>query len=206
MDSNTSLTPAARMLGYAGLLPQIACIALILIDSPYRYSALFMGFVYPAMIFSFLGGVWWGQAITRLSAASAGVYIVAVLPSLIAAALFIPYLEGWDWPGPAMLYLGAFLMLSPMVDRALGYAARDFMRLRWHLSLGLGALTIATGVLAMQAMEPAAPTAPAAETPQTPEPLPPTVPPGGAGGLPPGHPPLDSDGEIRPEIDTDKFT
>lgn len=157
MNPHTSLTPAARLLGYAGLLPQIICIALVAVDNHYRFTALFMGFVYPAVIFSFLGGVWWGQAIAKLGDASAGVYVVAVLPSLIAAALFIPYLEGWEWPGPAMLYLGAFIALSPMVDRALGLSAPDFLRLRWHLSLGLGALTIALGIVAMWVMTPRAP-------------------------------------------------
>ena len=160
MDPHTSLTPAARLLGYAGLLPQIACIALVALDSHYRYSALFMGFVYPAVIFSFLGGVWWGQAIARLGDARAGVYLVSVLPSLIAAALFVPYLEGWEWPGPALLYLGAFIMLSPMVDRALGHCAPDFLCLRWQLSLGLGALTIALGVLSVYIMAPSVPAHP----------------------------------------------
>ena len=145
------------MLGYAGLLPQIICIALVLTQNEYRFSALFIGFVYPAVIFSFLGGVWWGQAIARVGQAPAGVYVVAVLPSLIAAALFIPYLEGWEWPGPAMLYLGAFIALSPLVDRALGFAAQDFMRLRWHLSIGLGLLTIGFGLLATQVMQPSLP-------------------------------------------------
>ncbi|MEM7688402.1 MAG: DUF3429 domain-containing protein [Pseudomonadota bacterium] len=157
MTPTQTLTPAARALGYAGLLPQIICIAVVTLQSPYEYSALFMGFVYPAMIFSFLGGIWWGQAIAKTGQAGAGAYGVAVLPSLIAAALFIPYLEGWEWPGPAMLYLGAFLALSPMVDRALGLSSPDFMRLRWHLSLGLGGLTIALGFIAMQVMAPADP-------------------------------------------------
>jgi hypothetical protein len=157
MDTHTSLTPAARALGYAGLLPQIICIALVVFDTRYTYSAIYMGFVYPAVIFSFLGGVWWGQAIARLGDAKAGTYIVSVMPSLIAAALFIPQLEGWEWPGPAMLYLGAFVALSPLVDRALGYAARDFMRLRWHLSLGLGTLTIAMGFVTMDKMQPTPP-------------------------------------------------
>ncbi|MDJ0977409.1 MAG: DUF3429 domain-containing protein [Erythrobacter sp.] len=160
MNSHTSLTPAARALGYAGLLPQIACLALVGIDNPYRFTAVFMGFVYPAVIFSFLGGVWWGQAVSERDGASGSVYVISVLPSLIAAALFLPYLEGWEWPGPAMLYLGAFLALSPMVDRALGYAAADFMRLRWHLSLGLGGLTIALGFVSMWAMEPKVPEQP----------------------------------------------
>ena len=33
MDGQTSLSPAARALGYAGLLPQIICIGLILIGA-----------------------------------------------------------------------------------------------------------------------------------------------------------------------------
>ncbi|MEO0690709.1 MAG: DUF3429 domain-containing protein [Pseudomonadota bacterium] len=158
MHQHTSLTPAARALGYAGLLPQILCVALVVLDTPYRFNALYMGFVYPAAIFSFLGGVWWGQSIAKIGAASASSYIISVMPSLIAAALFVPYLEGWEWPGPALLYLGAFIALSPMVDRSLGYAAPDFLRLRWHLSLGLGALTIALGFVGMWVMQPKVPT------------------------------------------------
>lgn len=154
MEQIRSLTPTARLLGYAGLLPQIACVALVALGSEYRFTALFIGFVYPAIIFAFLGGVWWGQALSKTGHASAFVYILAVLPSLISAALFIPFLEGWEWPGPALLYLGAFIAASPMIDRALGYAAKDFMQLRWHLSLGLGLLSIALGVLGMRAMAP----------------------------------------------------
>lgn len=160
MESNASLTLTARLLGYAGLLPQIICLTLVLTQSDYRFTALFMGFVYAAVIFSFLGGVWWGQAISAGGEAKAAVYTLSVLPSLIAAALFFPLNIGWEWPGPALLYLGAFIALSPMIDRALGYAAPDFMSLRWQLSLGLGGLTIALGVLAMSAMAPAAPANP----------------------------------------------
>ncbi|MEO0461631.1 MAG: DUF3429 domain-containing protein [Pseudomonadota bacterium] len=156
MDSLTeresSLTPTARLLGYAGLLPQIICVGLVASGSEYRFTALFMGFVYPAIIFSFLGGVWWGQSLARPGHAGAFVNVLAVLPSLIAAALFMPYQYGWEWPGPALFYLGALLALSPMIDRALGFAAKDFLQLRWHLSLGLGGLSIALGVLGTQAM------------------------------------------------------
>jgi len=67
-------------------------------------------------------------------------------------ALFLPWTFGWDWPGPAMLYLGALILLSPLVDRALGFADADFLRLRWHLSLGLGGLTIGLGLLAPQVL------------------------------------------------------
>jgi hypothetical protein len=146
MDGHTSLTPTARALGYAGLLPQILCITLIVIGHEWRYSALAGGYAYAAAIFSFLGGVWWGQALAS-GRAGAGAYVVAVLPSLIAVALFLPWTFGAEWPGPALYYLGALIMGSPVIDRALGFASADFLRLRWHLSLGLGILTMALGLL-----------------------------------------------------------
>lgn len=152
MDGQTSSSPpslsgAARALGYGGLLPQIICIALILTGHEWRYSALAGGFAYAAAIFSFLGGVWWGQAVAS-GRATTGAYLLAVMPSLLAVALFLPWTFGWEWPGPALLYLGALIIGSPLIDRALGFAAPDFLRLRWHLSIGLGSLTIAQGLLA----------------------------------------------------------
>jgi hypothetical protein len=155
MDGQTSLSPAARALGYAGLLPQIICIGMVLAGHEWRFAALAGGFAYAAAIFSFLGGVWWGQAVQSARAngpATTGAYLVAVLPSLIVVALFLPWSFGWEWPGPALLYLGALIALSPLIDRKLGYAASDFLRLRWHLSLGLGSLTIALGLLAGRVM------------------------------------------------------
>lgn len=151
MSSQSSLTPASRWLGYAGLLPQIICLGLTVTGHEYAYTALAGGFAYGAAIFSFLGGVWWGQAI-QSGRAGAGSYVIAVMPSLIAVALFLPWSFGWKWPGPALLYLGAFILLSPLVDRGLGFAAPDFMRLRWHLSLGLGGLTIALGFASISLM------------------------------------------------------
>lgn len=151
MTNPTPLSPTSRLLGYAGLLPQIFCLGLTFTESEYAYSALAGGFAYAAAIFSFLGGVWWGQAI-QSGKADAGGYGIAVMPSLIAVALFLPWSFGWEWPGPALLYLGAFILLSPLVDRGLGFAEADFLRLRWHLSLGLGGLTIALGFASMNLM------------------------------------------------------
>lgn len=145
--NNASLTPTARWLGYAGLLPQILCVVLAGTGHEYAYSALAGGFAYSAAIFSFLGGVWWGQSIQD-GKGSAGGYFLAVLPSLLATALFLPWTFGWDWPGPALIYLGALLIASPLVDRALGFASHEFMALRWQLSISLGALTIALGFVA----------------------------------------------------------
>ena len=147
MDEQTSLSPAARRLGYAGLLPQIICVVLAASGHEYGYSAIAGGFAYAAAIFSFLGGVWWGQALSS-GRGGAGAYLLAVMPSLLAVALFLPWTFGWDWPGPALLYLGALILASPLVDRALGFASKDFFRLRLQLSVGLGALTIALGLLA----------------------------------------------------------
>ena len=147
MDGQTSLTPAARVLGYAGLLPQVFCCAMILAGHEWRYAALAGGFAYAAAIFSFLGGVWWGQAV-QSGRATTGAYVLAVMPSLLAVALFLPWSFGWEWTGPALFYLGALILASPLVDRALGYAAPDFLRLRWHLSVGLGTLTLLLGALA----------------------------------------------------------
>jgi hypothetical protein len=147
MDGQISLSPAARVLGYAGLLPQVFCCAMILAGHEWRYAALAGGFAYAAAIFSFLGGVWWGQAV-QSGRATTGAYVLAVMPSLLAVALFLPWSFGWEWPGPALFYLGALILASPLVDRALGYAAPDFLRLRWHLSVGLGTLTLLLGALA----------------------------------------------------------
>ncbi|MEL7190421.1 MAG: DUF3429 domain-containing protein [Pseudomonadota bacterium] len=146
-DTAVTLTPASRWLGYAGLLPQAICLGLALSGHELSYTAIAGGFAYAAAIFSFLGGVWWGQAI-QAGKAGAGAYCIAVMPSLLAVALFLPWTFGWEWPGPALMYLGAFIALSPAVDRALGYSARDFLLLRVQLSAGLGVMTVALGFVA----------------------------------------------------------
>ncbi len=146
-----SLSNTARALGYAGLVPQILCVGLLATGHEWRYAALAGGYAYAAAIFSFLGGVWWGQAAAS-GRATAGAYALAVMPSLIAVALFMPWSFGWEWPGPALLYLGALILGSPLIDRALGFAQSDFLRMRWHLSIGLGVLTIMLGFLADRVM------------------------------------------------------
>ena len=147
MQDPVSLSPASRWLGYAGLLPQFFCVVLAASGHEYAYTAIAGGFAYAAAIFSFLGGVWWGQAL-QSGRSGSGAYIVAVMPSLIAVALFLPWTFGWSWPGPQLVVIGALILLSPFVDRALGYARPDFFRLRSQLSVGLGALTIILGFLA----------------------------------------------------------
>lgn len=149
MNDASKLAPSVRWLGYAGLLPQILCVLAVLAGGELQFVAIACGFAYAAAIFSFVGGMWWGQA---LASGKGGAlhYGLAVLPSLLAVALFLPWTFGWEWPGPALLYLGALIVASPLVDRALGMASPNYMRMRVQLSLGLGTLTIVLGILALR--------------------------------------------------------
>ena len=145
---NGQVPEKALWLGYAGLLPQLLALAGALTQTEWRWMAQAAGFAYAALIFSFLGGVWWGQAITSKRSAS-WIFVVSVVASLIALGLFLPWVVGWEWPGPSLLWLGLLIGLSPLVDRRIGLAEPAFMRLRTHLSVGLGALTTALGAVAL---------------------------------------------------------
>ena len=143
-----SLPAAAKWLGYAGLLPQILAVAMILYDPTLEWIALAGGYGYAAFIFSFLGGVWWGLALN--AANSPGwLYPVAVAPSLIALASYLPWIWGHEWPEPSLSILAVCLLLSPMVDFTLGRhipLPAGWMRLRVHLSTGLGLLTMVLAI------------------------------------------------------------
>jgi hypothetical protein len=139
-----TLPRVALRFGFAGLLPQVIALFLVATDSEQRWSALAVGYAYAALIFSFLGGVWWGQALS-MKAVPGWIYAVAVAPSLIALATYVPWVIGWTWPGPSLVVLGVCLILSPLVDRAIGRSATlpaGWMRLRIMLSAGLGGLTL----------------------------------------------------------------
>lgn len=137
------LPDAAKWLGYAGLLPQAIAVAMLLEDTTLKWIAIAGGYGYAAFILSFLGGAWWGLA---LSAANPPrwLYPVAVLPSLIALATYLPWIWGLQWPEPSLWVLAFGLLLSPLVDRALGRhiaLPKGWLRLRVHLSVGLGLTT-----------------------------------------------------------------
>jgi hypothetical protein len=138
---------AAFVAGYAGLLPQVIAAAMVLSGSEYQWTGLALAYGYAAFIFSFIGGMWWGLgAITRKDDASAnGIFALAVAPSLLAFATYLPWIWGLTWPGPSMAWLGFFILLSPFGDRWLATRCAlpaGWMKLRWHLSIGLGGLTL----------------------------------------------------------------
>ena len=145
MEGSTRLDRAAKALGYAGLLPQAIAAAVVLSGSEWRWVAAACAFAYAALIFSFLGGVWWGAAV-QAAERRTWVFVVAVAPSLVGLVLYFPWTIGWEWPGPALLLLGPLIGLSPLVDRALRYGGGDWLALRRNLSLGLGALTLLVGI------------------------------------------------------------
>jgi Protein of unknown function (DUF3429) len=139
----------AKNLGFAGLIPQ-AIAVLMALDSTQHFAGLAAGYFYAALIFSFLGGLWWGVAITRPGAPQ-WIYVAAVTPSLFAFASGIPWMIGTGWPGPSLIALSIALVLSLLVDnrlKQLGLISEALFGLRVRLSLGLGALTLLLGLLA----------------------------------------------------------
>jgi hypothetical protein len=145
------LPPIMRALGYAGLLPQLFAVAALLTGGlAWRFTALALAFAYAALILSFLGGLWWGLAAREPQRAPPWVWVAGVTPSLVALATTVPWMVGGEWPGPSLLVLGVAILGTLAIDRALdrrGLCPPGWVRLRTYLSLGLGALTVAAGLL-----------------------------------------------------------
>jgi hypothetical protein len=142
-DSPPPLPRIALILGVAGLAPQIWALLATFREAD-RYVGLAAGYFYAALIFTFLGGLWWGVASSRKDAPE-WLYVAAVVPSLIAFATGIPWMTGAEWPQPSLGVLGVGIIAAPLVDRTLfkaGLIDRSLLRLRFGLSLGLGMLTL----------------------------------------------------------------
>ncbi len=146
------LPPLAMKLGWAGLLPMVgALIAVMSGDPRWEYAAFALGHAYAALIFSFLGGLWWGLA-ARADNASGWLWIASVIPSLLALLTFVPWIIGLPWPGYSLIALGMAIMASLWVDIravAAGYTPNGWLRLRTPLSLGLGIAAILLGIAAV---------------------------------------------------------
>jgi hypothetical protein len=148
-QNNQNLPKFAHVLGYAGIFPQ-AFLLILSLNSSLGYIAVLVGFFYAAVIFSFLGGIWWGLA-AALPNPPSWAYGAAVLPSLLAVAAGIPLLLGAIGPAISLFAIGFAIMGSLLVDRRmnqLGLMGGDLFSLRVKLSLGLGVLTLALGLLA----------------------------------------------------------
>lgn len=138
MDVKTVPLPAAaRVLGYAGVIPFAALAAALWVPS-WQAQALAPLLTYSALILSFLGGVRWGRA---LASGRALDYVLAVLPSLYAwAALLLA-------PPVALILLSAGFVLQWWLDGPGDRLPADptFRRLR----SGLTALVLGCHLLAL---------------------------------------------------------
>jgi len=142
-EHTRTLSDSAKWLGYAGLLPQLFALLMQFDDGSLRWIAMAGGYGYAALIFSFLGGVWWGLGITNPRAPK-WLFLAAVAPSLIALGTYLPWTWGWVWPGPSLWVLAGAIALSPLVDRALSHRIdlpEGWLKLRLHLSAGLALMT-----------------------------------------------------------------
>ena len=140
---------AGFILGFAGLLPQVAAVASLALGMDHSLGHGF-AFAYASLIFSFIGGAWWGFAIRR-PRGQGGLLIIAVVPSLIVAGLMLASVSSVLPLRLALVVLGGALMLMLPVDRHLvrtGDAPAGWMVLRTPLSLGLGVLTLIAGAIA----------------------------------------------------------
>ena len=108
---NRVVPPAARVLGYAGVLP-FAALTLVQIFGDEAVAAFALrGFLaYSAVILSFLGGIRWGVA-TRFERLQASDLVISVLPSLWAFACLL-------WPDSDIAVWGLLLgfMLLGLAD------------------------------------------------------------------------------------------
>lgn len=145
------LPSLARILGFAGLLPQAFLLAALVLGGPdVRATALGLAFAYAALIYSFLGGVWWGLAAAAHAPVPRWIWAVAVLPSLFALGCAWPWVTGQAWTGPSLVVLGALIMSSVLVDlkfRSLGLTPAGWLNLRLPLSIGLGFMTLVAGLI-----------------------------------------------------------
>lgn len=136
----------AFLLGYAGLIPPALALGAALWAPPeWRELAFRAGALYAGLILSFLGGAWWGLA-TRAEAGKAWpLYVLAVVPTLVALALLMLLTP------ERLVLLGGLILFTLPVDGLLvrtGLAPANWMRLRVPLTVGLGALTAGLGLAA----------------------------------------------------------
>jgi len=135
----SAVPPAARWLGFAGLIPFVAAAAAGIVPAaPLHDLALQALLAYGAVILSFLGGIRWGLAVAKADPAAMSVHLcVSVLPALLGwSALLVP-----SSTGLILLALGFAAML--LADLRLTMAPPWYRSLRLPLSAGALAALLA---------------------------------------------------------------
>jgi hypothetical protein len=153
-QNQSQLPQSALILGLAGLFPQVASCIVAFTGNDYKIYALVAGFAYSALIFSFIGGVWWGQALSTPTK-NPWIFIAAVCPSLVAwGAALLLFLNLKSWPY-AIGAIAIGLLISPLIDLQIGKVMKQptsWMKLRIMLSIGLGCLTLILATLTLHAI------------------------------------------------------
>lgn len=142
-----------RLLGFAGLLPSLGCLAVLLFGpQDWHDAARMIALGYALTILSFLGGTWWGIAASAPAAerrqALAAVWIASMVPPLVAAGIVLAGIVWWPFVETALVMTGAAIVLTLVADARLGaLAPRWWQGLRIPLSLGLGTVTMASALI-----------------------------------------------------------
>ena len=147
-QSQITLSKYAMWLGFAGLLPQALACVLVIATRDWDIYIKVSSFAYATLIFSFLGGVWWGNALSAPKS-HLWIFIAAVCPSLIAWIAAILIFADFKWLPYSTSAIAIGLIISPLVDQQIGkiiVQPNGWMRLRWMLSIGLGFLTLTLAV------------------------------------------------------------
>lgn len=136
----------AFLLGYAGLVPAFTALGIAAFAPPeWRELAFRAGALYAGLILSFLGGAWWGLATRAGPERAWPLYILAVIPSLVALVLLLLLTP------ERLILLGGLIALTLPVDRLLlkmGLAPANWMKLRIPLTVGLSVATAGLGAVA----------------------------------------------------------
>jgi hypothetical protein len=137
----------AFLLGFAGLLPPFAAVAAAAFAPPeWRELAFRAGALYAGLILSFLGGAWWGLATRAPAESAAPLYVLAVVPTLVALVLLLLLTP------PRLILLGALILATLPVDMLLlrlQLAPPNWLKLRIPLTIGLSLATMALALVAM---------------------------------------------------------
>jgi hypothetical protein len=146
LQQESGLPAGYAALGYAGLLPFIACvIGIAVLDGGGRDWAARALVAYGAVILSFIGAVHWGLGLRASADGPARFALVAVLPSVVAwIALLLPVRYGLTL---LVVGFGGFWLYE---HRVLGPQALPaaYLRLRRYLTLAVCSL-LALGLIAL---------------------------------------------------------
>lgn len=145
------MTPRdANLLGFAGLLPSLAALV-VLLSGPQDWRALsfHLGLLYGALILVFVSGTWWGLAsLSDDARLRTQLLVQSVVPTFVALACLFTF------TGTSALIIGLTFPLGLRVDHRLalaGLAPDWWLRLRLPLALGMGALNALIGLVAWNA-------------------------------------------------------